>query len=35
MYITLSFMEGKANVHHPKVDDVFYQKALQELEKDG
>jgi len=31
----ISFMEGKANVHHPKVDDVFYQKALQELEKDG
>ncbi len=30
----ISFMEGRADVHHPKVDDNFYQRALQELEKD-
>lgn len=29
----LSFIEGKADTHHPHVDEYFYQKALKELEK--
>ena len=28
----LSFIEGKADTHHPHVDESFYQKALKELE---
>ncbi len=29
----LSFMEGRPDVHHPNVDEVFYKKALTELKK--
>jgi transketolase len=29
----LSFMEGRPDVHHPKVDSSFYKKALKELDK--